>query len=309
MKRNQRKATEAAEHPPRIRDVASPGAQTRKGARLDPPQVRVSDQIEGLSNQERIHALGQRGGEATAPIGSGEPISPGVRWRMERALGHDLGDIRLHTDDNAKHLAAQEGARAGALGQDLVFGAGEYRPGTLIGDALLAHELAHAAQAREPSASSASEAAVERDANRVAFEAVANLWGVATRAASTVHEHAPMRVGRRLALRRCTQESRIEPPDYLGEHSLNTLRSLNDRLGNLELLGPVIAAGTAVVVGAGPPSDPSGNVESAAEALRALPAIQRAVINQEIDLLYIQHGNDLTREERGFWDRIRAGTQ
>ena len=43
-------------------------------------------------------------------------------------------------------MAGDLGARAFTVGSDIVIGAGEPGPGTLHGDALLAHELAHAAQ-------------------------------------------------------------------------------------------------------------------------------------------------------------------
>jgi Domain of unknown function (DUF4157) len=55
--------------------------------------------------------------------------------------------VRVHTGRGPAEVARAAGARALAAGADLVFGAGEYAPGTGAGRALLAHELAHAAAA------------------------------------------------------------------------------------------------------------------------------------------------------------------
>ena len=75
----------------------------------------------------------------------GRPLEAATRARMELRLGAGFGNVRVHTDDGAARSAREVGARAYAVGQDLVFGAGAYAPGTPAGDALLAHELAHAA--------------------------------------------------------------------------------------------------------------------------------------------------------------------
>src|SRR4051794_35644770 len=66
-----------------------------------------------------------------------------LRERFESSLGTDLSSVRVHTDDAAASAASSVGARAYAYGQDIHFGAGEYRPGTSDGDLLIAHEVAH----------------------------------------------------------------------------------------------------------------------------------------------------------------------
>jgi hypothetical protein len=82
----------------------------------------------------------------------------------------------VHDDAAAAEVAQSESARALTIGHHLIFGAGEYRPGTLEGDAILAHEIAHAEQqqrAQDSSVGSASEAHLERDADRSAVAALA----------------------------------------------------------------------------------------------------------------------------------------
>jgi hypothetical protein len=77
---------------------------------------------------------------------NGRPLDSAVRARMERGFGRSFGGVRLHTDDNVGRLAGAYSARAFTIGNDIAFGAGQYRPGTLAGDMLIAHELAHAVQ-------------------------------------------------------------------------------------------------------------------------------------------------------------------
>ncbi len=80
-----------------------------------------------------------------AGVPAGRPICPADRAFMEPRLGHDFSRVRVHADSSA--AAAQSvDARAYTLGQDIVFGAGQYAPGTAQGRRLLAHELTHVVQ-------------------------------------------------------------------------------------------------------------------------------------------------------------------
>jgi Domain of unknown function (DUF4157) len=80
------------------------------------------------------------------PLGPGRPLDGGVRARMERGFGRRFDDVRVHDDARAASEAARVGASAFTVGRQVVLGTGRYRPGTLDGDVLLAHELAHVAQ-------------------------------------------------------------------------------------------------------------------------------------------------------------------
>jgi outer membrane protein OmpA-like peptidoglycan-associated protein len=70
-------------------------------------------------------------------------IDPAVRQRMETRLGADFSGVRVHTDEAAATAAGRERAQAFTIGDDIVFGAGRYAPGSQQGDALLEHELGH----------------------------------------------------------------------------------------------------------------------------------------------------------------------
>jgi hypothetical protein len=80
----------------------------------------------------------QRGGGASLP--------GGLRRFFEPRFGVDLSSVRVHHDTAAAGLAASVRARAFTVGTDVFFGSGEWAPGTMQGDQLLAHELTHTVQ-------------------------------------------------------------------------------------------------------------------------------------------------------------------
>lgn len=73
----------------------------------------------------------------------GQPLDRGTREFMEGRFNHDFSAVRVHTYARAAESARAVSARAYAAGSDIVFGLNEYRPATLAGKQLLAHELAH----------------------------------------------------------------------------------------------------------------------------------------------------------------------
>lgn len=82
-------------------------------------------------------------------IGSGgSPIEPTIRADMESRLGHDFGDVRIHTDAAAHDSAKSVNAQAYTVGSDIVFQQGKYEPGSQSGQHMLAHELTHVVQQR-----------------------------------------------------------------------------------------------------------------------------------------------------------------
>jgi outer membrane protein OmpA-like peptidoglycan-associated protein len=85
-------------------------------------------------------------------VGSGgSELEPAVRADFEPRLGRDLGAVRVHTGAEAAASARAYRARAYAVGNHIVFGQGQYSPGTTGGRRLLAHELAHVAAGVPPS--------------------------------------------------------------------------------------------------------------------------------------------------------------
>jgi 7-keto-8-aminopelargonate synthetase-like enzyme len=111
-----------------------------------------------------------------------------VRQPFERALGHDLSRVRIHTDAEAARAATVIGASAFTNGLDISFNAGAYDPGTRRGDRLLAHELVHVVQQRgapagaaRPTIASPNDPAELEAMNQASRLAEANAAGAAVR--------------------------------------------------------------------------------------------------------------------------------
>jgi hypothetical protein len=81
-----------------------------------------------------------------AARGAGTALPEALREPAEDRTGADLAGVRLHTDRRAAAAAEALGAQAFTRGADIYFGASQYQPGTRAGRALVAHEVAHAAQ-------------------------------------------------------------------------------------------------------------------------------------------------------------------
>ncbi|MEE1739341.1 DUF4157 domain-containing protein [Streptomyces sp. BE147] len=130
--------------------------------------------------------------------GAGQPLDLSVRRELEEQLGHDFGRVRLHTDPDAGALTEMLGADAVAVGQDIFFREGTYRPGTVDGQRLLAHELLHTVQnphglgtlraGRDPGAVSLPQQAMEREAESAARESVRAEGRTATGAGESAAE-------------------------------------------------------------------------------------------------------------------------
>ena len=135
----------------------------------------------------------------------GQPLSDGLRARMEAAFGGaDFSRVRIHTDGAA--LAAAEGIRAHAfaVGEHVYFGSGEFRPHSRAGQELLAHELTHVVQhqegrirASDSSGGQAGDVSVssptdshEREAEATATRVVGSLGSVDTTAPDTTEATA-----------------------------------------------------------------------------------------------------------------------
>jgi hypothetical protein len=162
----------------RIRSVVRPGltgereqrpARAREGGLVSPdglverPRLPADSFALRVSLEERPSSLphtvyrqaGPRHGAPAQPAWpsplvlsptSGVPLEPALRSRLEKAMGRDLGGVRLHTDSAAASLAFRLRAHAFTVGPHLFFAAGRFRPQTRAGLALLAHELAHVGQ-------------------------------------------------------------------------------------------------------------------------------------------------------------------
>lgn len=101
----------------------------------------------------------------------GESLDEQTQAQMKSRLGYNFGNVRIHHDGGAAESARAVRAQAYTVGQHVVFGGGKFSPHTVTGCALLAHELAHTVQQRDPMASaSPSGKAAETSASAAAQE-------------------------------------------------------------------------------------------------------------------------------------------
>ena len=87
-------------------------------------------------------------GNASGDLGVGRPLPKGERLFFEERMGTDFSTVRVHEGKAAGRTAHALGARAFTLGDQIVFAPGERARGTVAGNRLLAHELAHVVQQR-----------------------------------------------------------------------------------------------------------------------------------------------------------------
>jgi Domain of unknown function (DUF4157) len=76
----------------------------------------------------------------------GSPLESGLRQDMEQRFGQDFSQVRIHKGAAAEHSARDLRADAYTVGPNVVFGSGQFAPGTDRGRRLIAHELAHVVQ-------------------------------------------------------------------------------------------------------------------------------------------------------------------
>lgn len=116
-------------------------------------------------------------------LGKGNSIESGTRSKMEGAFGNSFSDVEIHTDSNAAQMSKDMNARAFTVGNHIAFAGGEYQPGTLVGDALMAHELAHTIQQDQGKTNGAQMksgsgySALEEDADTTAVNVMMKLAG------------------------------------------------------------------------------------------------------------------------------------
>lgn len=126
---------------------------------------RVADQVMAISINSStgsvIHGIQGFSGQTTEQLEEiptsvnhvidsyGRPLDMPLRKDMESRFGHDFSQVRVHLGDNAERSAREVYAHAYTIGQNIVFGAGQFAPETHQGRRLVAHELTHVVQQRQ----------------------------------------------------------------------------------------------------------------------------------------------------------------
>jgi len=141
LERQARAALEGVK-PKSASELVSPLADKLKGADMPTPGGAPGGDATGVTA-----AMKPATAAATVHrLGAGAALDSSMASAAGEAYGADLSSVRVHTGAAAVQLAADHGARAFTIGNHVAFGAGEYNPGTPVGDAMMAHELAHVVQ-------------------------------------------------------------------------------------------------------------------------------------------------------------------
>jgi hypothetical protein len=159
LRRLQAKLTVGAAHDPLEQEADAAADQVMRMAdpnlsRAVPPTL--SRKCAGCEEEEggvqrKAVAADIAGNAAPAIVDSvltspGRALDPATHDFMSGRFGADFGHVRVHTDAQAAESAAVVNARAYTVGSHIVFGDGQYCPGSGAGRRLLAHELAHTIQ-------------------------------------------------------------------------------------------------------------------------------------------------------------------
>jgi hypothetical protein len=112
----------------------------------EPSADQLTDELAKKYDPERMLRMVSR------RAGKGERLEHSIREKYERRFGVDLGHVRIYTGEFAEEFNRQRGAHAvtiGSTGMILMGGSTDKSMASASGQALLAHELTHVAQAHK----------------------------------------------------------------------------------------------------------------------------------------------------------------
>ena len=142
------------------KDTAAPRKENApipaESSRLNPAAIQQMQRTVGNTTVQRL--LAQRSGSGPTDLdeetadsinrqrGGGQQLDGAMAAKAGAVMGHDFGDVTVHTDNQANQLSQRLGAKAFTTGSDIFFSEGAYNPAGSDGQQLIAHELTHVAQ-------------------------------------------------------------------------------------------------------------------------------------------------------------------
>jgi hypothetical protein len=126
--------------------VSDQDTEPTTGATNEPRADELTDELARKYDPERLLRL------MSKRAGKGERLDQSIRAKYEQRFGVDLGHVRIYTGEFAEEFNRQRGAYAvtvGATGMILMGRSPDKSMGSASGQALLAHELTHVAQAHK----------------------------------------------------------------------------------------------------------------------------------------------------------------
>jgi hypothetical protein len=122
------------------------------------PEPGVQRQVEPEEEEEMLQANNRE--DSTSEItddlesqinaikGGGRPLAESERAYFEPRFGYDFSKVRVHTDAKAAESARAVNALTFTVGQNVIFGPGQFSSGSFTCKRLLEHELTHVMQQR-----------------------------------------------------------------------------------------------------------------------------------------------------------------
>lgn len=143
---HEREADRVAERVLAMPDPSHRPPGTAPASRAAAPSDRLPDNQakQAAPSHSETGRLGAANGGLVA--GHGQPLPSGERKFFEPRFGRSFAGVRIHSGAAATASARRLSAKAFTLGRDVVFGAGQYAPGSTEGRRLIAHELTHVVQ-------------------------------------------------------------------------------------------------------------------------------------------------------------------
>lgn len=130
----------------------------------------------------------------------GQPLTADSRIALRARFGHDFSRVRVHADERAAASADTLAAAAYTVGRHVVFARHQYRPGSTVGDALIAHEATHTLQQGLHDAASTKGLNVAPARHATEREADRNEASTARGTAASATANGTMRIARKTCL-------------------------------------------------------------------------------------------------------------
>lgn len=126
------------------------------GEQVNTPVVHIQQKCAACEEEEKKKLQRKETENGTAKIdqtenylktlSGGSPLEANNKDFFGSRMGYDFSNVRIHSDSTANESAKNVNALAYTHGNNIVFGSGQYQPGTDEGKKLLAHELTHVVQ-------------------------------------------------------------------------------------------------------------------------------------------------------------------
>jgi Domain of unknown function (DUF4157) len=191
-----------------------------------PGADQLTDELARKYDPERMLGMVSR------RAGKGERLDHSIRSKYEKRFGVDLGHVRVYTGEFAEEFNRQRNAYAvtiGSTGMILMGGSPDKSMGSASGQALLAHELTHVAQAqkglhRKASFSDGMPFAEEHEAEAEAVEhSVAESGGDHGADTHAATEAASAQVAAKEALERAVEQIKVRVQELAADAARNQL--------------------------------------------------------------------------------------